>query len=431
MATMGEQIRQALGDGPDPLRRTKQRARLLNEVRRRPARLWKELAVGVVAAGLGSALVLWQWGRSEGLKVVSTEQGLVFNEASQVDVEPGGRMHVERTTPHEAVVVLDSGDLHASITSGRKNVWRFRAGPNEVVVRGTKLSIHWAPETQALAVAVTEGKVEVHLADGRIQWVRKGERFAEQAGRAVAPQPGAPLAAAPAVDEAPAAEPARVDDAPAAPAPPVAAAQPPRAQVAKSPLTRVDAQPPSTAPAKKPAAPLTVAAATPPEPAPARDLRPLVPEWKRQAVAGHYGRAVALAEEQGLDAAMQDASSDDLLLLADAARLVRRADLGRSVLSALREKFAGTADAAEAAFRLGRLDFDGQRYAEAARSFDLYAREAPEGAFSGEALGRRLDALRRVGDARAFEAAKGYLEKYPKGPYGPLAHEVLGGAAHP
>jgi hypothetical protein len=422
MGTMGEQIRQALGDGPDPLRRTKQRARLLNEVRRRPARLWKELAVGVVAAGLGSALVLWQWGSTEGLKVVSTEQGLVFNEASQVDVEPGGRMHVERTTPHEAVVVLDSGDLHASITSGRKNVWRFRAGPNEVVVRGTKLSIHWAPETQALAVAVTEGKVEVHLADGRIQWVRKGERFAEQAERAAAPQP---------VDEAPAVEPATVDDRPAAQAPAAAVPQPPRAQVAKSPLARVDAQLPSTAPAKKPAAPLTVAAATPPESAPARDLRPLVPEWKRQAVAGHYGRAVALAEEQGLGAAMQDASSDDLLLLADAARLVRRADLGRSVLSALREKFAGTADAAEAAFRLGRLDFDGQRYAEAARSFDLYVQEAPEGAFAGEALGRRLDALRRVGDAHAFEAAKAYLEKYPKGPYAPLAHEVLGGAAHP
>jgi hypothetical protein len=436
MGSMGEDIRKALGDGPDDFARSRQRARFLAEAKR-PARMWRELAVGLMAAGVGAVAVAMLWTRSATpeLHIVSSDNGLVFNEASQVSMEPGGHMRVERTAAHEAVLVVESGELHASITSGLKNVWRFRAGPNEVIVRGTKLSVKWTPQTQALAVGVTEGKVEVRLADGRIEWVTAGHRLEENTAHAAAPsRPEREVVA-----EARAAQEAEAKEREAA-----AEEEPQVAPVVKDQLGAPPAAPPRTnAPAPDPgasknarpgpavhtAASADVGAAVPAAGGaapPARELRPLTAEWKRQAEAGHYGRAVTLVEEQGVEAAMQDASSEDLLLLADAARLVRRVELGRAVLKALREKFRGSADATEAAFRLGRLEFDAQQYAEAAKGFDLYVREAPQGPFAAEALGRRLDAWRRVGDARAFDAATQYLQSYPKGAYAPLAKQVLG-----
>jgi hypothetical protein len=456
---MDEKLRKALGDGPDDFARTRQRARFLAEARR-PARMWRDLAVGVVAAAVGAVAVATFWTHSgpKPLHVVSSENvssenALVFNEASEVSIEPGGHMRLERTAPHEAVVVVESGELHASITSGLKNVWRFRAGPNEVIVRGTKLSVSWTPQTQALAVGVTEGKVEVHLADGRIEWVTAGQRLEENTAHAAAPSrpEREVLAEARAAQEEEAGE---VQQPPAkAPAPHVDVAEVTDPQVHVTPVVKDQiGVAPTAAPssatssgtssgtssvtkgthpvAAAHAAPSAdVAAAVPaaggPAAPPARELRGLVPEWKRQAEGGHYGRAVTLVEEQGVDAAMGDASSDDLLLLADAARLVRRVELGRTVLQALRDKFKGTPDAMEAAFRLGRLEFDAQQYDAAARWFDAYVREAPQGPFAVEALGRRLDAWRRIGDARAFDAATQYLQSYPKGAYAPLAKQVL------
>jgi hypothetical protein len=130
-------------------------------------------------------------------------------------------------------------------------------------------------------------------------------------------------------------------------------------------------------------------------------------------------------EEQGVDSALHDVSSDDLLLFADAARLARRPELGRTALTALRERFKGSADAAEGAFRLGRMEFDAQRFADAGTWFDTYVREAPQGAFIAEAMGRRLDAWQRANDARAAQAATEYIERYSKGAYAPLARQVL------
>jgi hypothetical protein len=333
-----------------------------------------------------------------------------------VKVEPGARVHVERASAHEAVVVVESGELHASITSGLKNVWRFKAGPHEVVVRGTKLSVKWQPALQALAVEVTEGKVEVHLGDGRIEWVRAGERLVDEPAQHAAAGQLAP-AAAPAAEEV---EEVAIEPTPTLTPTPTT----PAAVAAAKPQPKVAPKPAPVA-AKTHEDEVQVEEAVVPAAGGAAKHTP-VSDWKKQAEAGHYGKAVTLVEEQGVDGAMQSASADDMLLFADAARLVRRVDLGRAVLVALREKFAGSAEATEAAFRLGRLEFDAENYAPAGRWFDLYAKEAPLGAFEQEALGRRLDAWRRAGDARAFDAAREYLEKYPKGAYASLAHQVLG-----
>src|SRR5207302_10985583 len=169
---------------------------------------------------------------------------------------------------------------------------------------------------------------------------------------------------------------------------------------------------------------------TAPEPAKTKSVphRKLLPEWRKQAEAGHNARAVQLVEEQGVPGAIADASSDDLMLLADAARLTKRVDLGRTVLQALRERFPASGEAAEAAFRLGRLEFDAHRFAEAGAWFDAYVHEAPQGPFAVDALGRRLDAWQRSHDARARDAAAEYLKMQRNGPYAELAKKVMDGA---
>ncbi|MBK7863531.1 MAG: FecR domain-containing protein [Archangiaceae bacterium] len=394
MIPSGEEVRSGLGSGPSPQARQKQRARFLAEARGRRRVGFRELAIGTLAAAAGSALMVfaWQQRAPDALAPPRLENNaFVFNEASQVYLEPGASAHVVRATGHEAEVVLESGELTVSITSGRKNLWRFRAGENVVIVRGTKFSMLWKPKAQALDVRVREGKVEVHTADGQLRYVTPGEPLAF----APSPPSGERVGVrGPVVEEEPEVE----------------VAEP-----------RVDAAPvKKVAPKSVPASP-TVAVVDPLTPALSpkgerEGLRPLAPEWKRQAEGGHYARAVALVEEQGLGEAMRAVGADDLLLFADAARLARRADLGRTVLTSLRERFKGTSDAAEAAFRLGRLEFDAQHFTDAGSWFDLYVTEAPQGAFEGEALGRRLDAWHRAHDPRVGAAADAYLERYPRGP---------------
>lgn len=385
-----EDVRAALGDGPDQRRRTQQRARFLSEARGgRERGIWREVVIGLAAAGLGSIVVLMLWGRGlahpSGLgQVESDGSAFVFNEHSEVRLQPGAVAHVERASGHDAVIVLERGGLDVSITSGLKNVWRFKAGEHQAIVRGTKFVLAYDPEADGLTLAVTEGKVEVRLSDGRLELVKAGSTLKHERPQVVE------------------AAPAEVNDAP------------------EGELTLEELDLASPGRAKKPAKkPLDFPAFT------VTERRPLVPEWKRQAEAGRYAKAVTLVEEQGLEGAMAGVSSDDLLLFADAARLVRRADLGRTTLTLLRSRFPRSPDAAEAAFRLGRLESDAHQLPEAASWFDRYVQEAPDGPLAAEAMGRRLDTFHRLRDPREARAAREYVEKYPKGAYATLAQQVL------
>lgn len=419
MTPMREDIRAALGDGPDPARRTRQRARLIAEARGRQGRWFKELAIGALAAALGSAAVyvVWQQRAPAGLEAPKQEgNAFVFNEASQVYLEPGAQAHVVKATGREAIVVLDRGELTVSITSGRKNLWRFRAGENEVVVRGTKFSMLWKPGPEALDVQVSEGKVEVHTSDGQLRFVTAGERLSYTKPKRGEHSDVVQVEEEPAVEVK--AQPAKKQ--PAAPSPPAGE----RAGVrGDSPAPHDAPLTPTLSPTRGEgaAAPAKAVAVASPQP----ELRPLVSEWKRHAEAGRYAKAVALVEEQGLGGALDGASGDDIFLFADAARLARRVDLGRKALTSLRERFKGTPDAAEAAFRLGRLEFDAGRFADAGGWFQLYVLESPDGPFIAEAMGRRVDAWKRAADPRAGQAASDYLGRYPKGAYAPLAKQVL------
>ena len=99
-------------------------------------------------------------------------------------------------------------------------------------------------------------------------------------------------------------------------------------------------------------------------------------------------------------------------------------------LVALRERFAGTPAAEEAAFLLGRLAEDSHEpRATALGWYDVYLDEAPRGPYAAEALGRRLllliDAAGNTGAVRA--TAREYLERHPTGPYASRARAILEG----
>ena len=373
MNALGDEVRAALGTGPDEARRQRQRARFIASSTVAPRGVWRELAVGTLAAALGSAVVftLWQQRVPVPLKVLSSDgTTVVFNDGSRIEVGQFGSMHLERGPHDEVVVAIEYGSVSATVAKGHKNVWKFRAGPHEVTVRGTRLEVNWRPDLGSLMVAVSEGRVEVHLADGRVEWVNAGDRL----------------------------------------------------EWAAEPEVRADE--PAVAPAPAPV-PVPVPAAEPVRPRPAGPKRALVAEWRRAAEAGQNARAVKLVEEQGLGGILQNATSDDLMLLADAARLVKRTDLGMAVLNQLRKRFPNAPEAAEAAFRLGRLEFDTHRYADAGAWFDTYVQEAPSGAFAAEAMGRRLDAWHRASHPKVRDAASEYLKAYRNGPYAALAKKVL------
>jgi TolA-binding protein len=95
-------------------------------------------------------------------------------------------------------------------------------------------------------------------------------------------------------------------------------------------------------------------------------------------------------------------------------------------LQLLRQRFAGSEEAAFATFALGRLEFDGfGAHAQAARWFRTYLREQPQGPFAREALGRLMESLHRGGEAReARRLAQNYLRRYPSGPHAALASRL-------
>jgi TolA-binding protein len=141
---------------------------------------------------------------------------------------------------------------------------------------------------------------------------------------------------------------------------------------------------------------------------------------------GDYTSVLREAEHRGIDRAIDGAGVEDLGALADAARFTGRHDVARRALVALRDRFAGSVRAASAAFLLGRMLDEGGDAAGALVWYDRYLAEAPAGALAAEALGRRMLALRRLGEREAATtAASGYLRRFPAGPYASVANELV------
>jgi len=344
----------------------------------------------------------WIEARSDAPERLELPDGTVFTfeptARGRVEVEPGVAV---RTT-------LERGEMSASVRKGQPNTWRFWAGPFQVQVIGTEFTIRWDAAEGRFELDVREGEVRVTGGPlvGAGMAVTGGQQLRANVDDGAVelgplPDPSASGALQPEPVEA---------DAPA-----------PSAVVVVVPTERPGPDHPQSPPAHvaAPTEPARVVA----QPEPAR------PTWKEAAEAGRHTEALGLARAAGIDRLIERLPPNDLLLLADCARLGGDAAAARMTLTGLRRRFPKADPAAAAAFRLGRLSGSP---AEQVRWYRTYLSESPSGALASEANGRLVQALHRSGDAPAAQReARLYLERYPSGAYVAFARSVVAQDANP
>lgn len=305
------------------------------------------------------------------------EVAVQFSEGTLVSLAQSSRGRVSRVTRGGAHIELANGSVDAEVTHLPGADWTFGAGPFQVAVTGTHLSVRWEPTAGKFELTVSRGSV---LVQGPFivgpQAVRAG-----QVCRVDLNRHSMELAslAAPA-----AAQPRALTQSPAA------AATPPAPAAAEA----ATEAPPAAA------SPSAAAAAGEPDAAP----------------------APAAVAPPGSPTGAHAASPESLLDEARAARLAGRSDLERSLLLSCRKRAKGQPAAAQAAYLLGRASAGGQ----AANWFETYLREEPQGLLAREAAGRLIESYRAAGNAPAAQgAASRYLARYPNGPHAALARHVL------
>jgi len=313
---------------------------------------------------------------------------LRFSDGTRIVLEDTAQARVTELQAKGAHVVLERGQLAASVVHQKDTHWELQAGPFTVFVRGTRFNLHWSPESATFSLELKEGKVDVTGPGlSGYQSVDAGQTL-EVSGGPRGWHVGNPAAAS-ANESGDATSPANTPEETGA----------------------VDIN--ALAPVGSVALPRSGVSAD--------------PSWQELATAGNYGDALTLAKKTGLAKIYTSGTVADLARLAQVARFAGASDTARGALRAIRERFAGSPQAAMATFDLGRLSFDSSgRYLEAAHWFREYLREFPYGNLAREALGRLVESLERGGDHMgAREAASDYLLKYPSGPHAGLARRLL------
>ncbi len=314
---------------------------------------------------------------------VSAEQEtkqLKFSDGTSLALHHGTKLKVERTTPRGARILLGEGRAHARVQHGQNADWRFDAGPFSVRVTGTEFELAWDPAAQVFELAMHEGSVELRgprLGAGRV--LEKGAYLKLELSQAQdSPQdaPGTPDQAAP------------------------PAASPPEAGTAQA-VPGGDSEPPA-APPPSPAA------------APRASWQDLLKRQDRRA-------ALAVVRQTGVPLATQGASPAELWSLSEAARLGGAPALAREVLLVLRRTHGARGDSAYALGKIAADQLGDQE--EAIKWFETYLQEAPDGGLRETALGRLVEL--KAGTAQGREAARRYLEAYPRGSYAAFARSSL------
>ena len=187
--------------------------------------------------------------------------------------------------------------------------------------------------------------------------------------------------------------------------------------VAPLPTSSVTPLSPSSAPSK---APMTAAASVSTAPASAAPLVPIPlasDAWRDLAQRGVYADAYSSLGVGGVRRSAEHATVDDLLTLADVARLSGHAAEAVYPLTRVMTDLAGDPRASLAGFTLGRLELD--TLGDAAGAADAFSRAIGLGLPAGlveDAYARLVEARARAGDhAGARTAADAYEKRFPGG----------------
>ena len=256
--------------------------------------------------------------------------------------------------------------------------WRFDAGPFSVFVEGASFTLGWTPVDERLTLQMYTGAVTVMgpLGTGAVH-VRAGETLSVRGGR-VSLSGSSAARAEPGEQGGPA-------------------------------VDGVDRQPNLTpVPAGEIGLPDRRVGSR--QAGPRRAASDLGADWRALIAAGHSASVVADAQRRGLDDVLARGGREEMAALADASRYSRQNATARRALHALRDRFATSESAHDAAFFLGRLEETDD--ARSPRSIEWYRRyriEAPRGLYVSESLGREMLIMRRLyGDDAATAIAREY-----------------------
>jgi transmembrane sensor len=324
------------------------------------ALLW--LLSGRAERAPAGPLLLAGGGEIADLAAPTDARAVPLADGSALTLAPGARLRPVESSGSAFATVLESGRVDFDVHKGGPRRWSIACGLATVEVVGTRFTLDRTPAR--LRVEVREGLVLV-----------RSDRLPDGLRR---------LGAGEAVEI----------DAPALPAPPA----PPTA----APATPEPPPPPSAAPPRAPSARAA------PLPAPA---------WRALAQRGDYKGAYQALGEQGISAEARTGTVEELLALADVARLSGHPAEAVAPLARVIDAHPGDARAALAAFTLGRLQLDTLgRPAAAAEAFSRALSLGLGASLVEDARARVVEARARAGDhAGARAAAAEYERLFPEG----------------
>jgi transmembrane sensor len=377
--------------------------------RRRPVQ-WLA-TVGCTAAAVALVVLAWRgWGDPARLggagplrfaddrEVATLIAGaapatFAFTDGSHVDLGPGTRLDVLENGASSFSALLGSGRATFDVRPGGPRRWSIECGVLGVEVVGTHFTVERV--VGGARVAVERGAVLV-----------RGERVRDRVQRLVAGESLEVLG--PETEAAPAAS------APAS----AAAALPAQSPSGAAPLATSAT---STAPSALPTPPGTAiappgTAAPSALPAPTASAGP-AEDWRKLAQRQDNAGAYAVLGPSGIASTSQNASVDDLLALADVARLSGHPADAVAPLSRVISEHADDPRAPLAAFTLGRLSFDAlRRPAQAAAAFQRAIQLGLPESLREDAYARLVEARSRAGDeVGARAAALDYEQHFPDG----------------
>jgi len=312
---------------------------------------------------------------------------LRFSEGSVVELEPGARARVARTTTLGATVLIETGGAQVNVVHRPTTDWTILAGPYTVHVRGTAFNLDFEAASQRFELKMQSGVVTVegpglsHPVE-----VSRDQKFVHYVG-----EPNFER------QDPQAAEASVVHEAPASPA-----SDPAPAEVVEPSAWRKSA--PLSAGARES---LTRSG------------------WAAEVARGEYSAVLKKANEKGWAQVLEVANTQDLMAVANAARFLGRTAACREALDALRRRFKGSAPAYSATYLLGRIT-EASSSKEAINWYLQYEREAPSGPLIAEAVGRRMLLLQAAGDRLGTEGlAREYVTRFPDGPYAGVARKIV------
>jgi len=363
-----------------------------------PRRAWSYAVAGALSAAATAALVFWAvpaahqqplrfWVEEragsvdEWVTARDAEQSLRFSDGSSIVAGPHTTTRVMQITADGAELTLEHGRVDAHVVHRDAAHWQVAAGPFVVHVTGTRFRVNWDPQTEKLAVSVSEGRVQVTGGGQPLHELTAGSTLELSASAAAQPKSSFEAPAEP--EPAPAIEPSAENAAPDSARDEDELIRPRKAAEHK-------------------------------------------PDFRELSTAGRYREALAAVQQLGFAAECESLDARDLLTLGSTARLAGRADLAVVAYLAARRRFPSSSEAGISAFSLGRLASDAGHATEAIGWFKRYLNEQPSGPLAREAAGRLIELLHQTGsDAQAQSAAESYLKRYPTGPHAALAQSLL------